>query len=112
VRAALLASTLLSQGTPMLAAGDEFGHTQRGNNNAYCQDNETSWLDWSKADDEMVDLTSRLIALRGRRRCSRTTGTTACPIAMGSRPDLAARRRRGHAASRLEPDRANLSWAV
>jgi glycogen operon protein len=64
VRAALLASALLSQGTPMLAAGDELGHTQRGNNNAYCQDNETSWLDWSRADAELIELTSRLIALR------------------------------------------------
>jgi isoamylase len=41
-----LATMLLSHGTPMLLAGDEFGHTQRGNNNAYAQDNETSWLDW------------------------------------------------------------------
>ena len=64
LRAALLASTLLSQGTPMLAAGDELGHSQGGNNNAYCQDNATSWLDWSNADDAMVELTSRLIALR------------------------------------------------
>jgi isoamylase len=43
----MLATLLLSQGTPMLLAGDEFGRTQRGNNNAYCQDNEISWLDWS-----------------------------------------------------------------
>lgn len=45
----LLASLMLSQGTPMLLAGDEISHTQLGNNNAYCQDNEISWLDWSKA---------------------------------------------------------------
>ncbi len=43
----LLATLFLSQGVPMLLAGDEFGHTQGGNNNAYCQDNEISWLDWS-----------------------------------------------------------------
>jgi isoamylase len=43
----LLATLFLSQGVPMLLAGDEFGHTQRGNNNAYCQDNEISWLDWN-----------------------------------------------------------------
>ena len=43
----LLATLLLSQGVPMLCAGDEFGRTQRGNNNAYCQDNEISWLDWN-----------------------------------------------------------------
>ena len=46
---AMLATLLLSQGTPMLLAGDESGHTQRGNNNAYCQDNETSWIDWRAA---------------------------------------------------------------
>jgi isoamylase len=44
---AILATVLLSNGTPMLLAGDEFGRTQRGNNNAYCQDNEISWIDWS-----------------------------------------------------------------
>ncbi len=43
----MLATLLLSQGTPMLLAGDEFGRTQHGNNNAYCQDNEISWLDWN-----------------------------------------------------------------
>lgn len=43
---------LLSQGTPLLRAGDEFGHTQRGNNNAYCQDNEISWLDWSRLEKQ------------------------------------------------------------
>ena len=41
-----LATLLLSQGVPMLQAGDEIGRTQRGNNNAYCQDNEISWIDW------------------------------------------------------------------
>ncbi len=46
-----LATLLLSQGTPMLLAGDEFGNTQYGNNNAYCQDNEITWLDWSAAAD-------------------------------------------------------------
>ena len=46
----LLASLFLSQGVPMLQAGDEFGRTQSGNNNAYCQDNETSWVDWSLAE--------------------------------------------------------------
>ena len=42
----MLATLLLSQGTPMLLAGDEFARTQQGNNNAYCQDNEISWVDW------------------------------------------------------------------
>ena len=49
---ALLASVFLGAGTPMLLAGDEFGRTQRGNNNAYCQDNEISWIDWSLATSE------------------------------------------------------------
>ena len=43
----MLATLLFAHGTPMLLGGDEFGRTQRGNNNAYCQDNEISWLDWS-----------------------------------------------------------------
>lgn len=60
----LLATTLLAQGTPMLAAGDELGHTQGGNNNPYCQDNEITWIAWPAADDALIDYTARLIALR------------------------------------------------
>ncbi|GHI04838.1 glycogen debranching protein GlgX [Streptomyces cellostaticus] len=66
----LLTTLLLSTGVPMLVAGDELGRTQRGNNNAYCQDNEISWLDWSLLEDPdwrpLYDLTSRLIKLRHR----------------------------------------------
>jgi glycogen operon protein len=51
----LLATLILSQGTPMICAGDEFGRTQNGNNNAYCQDNATSWLDW-RMDEERMSL--------------------------------------------------------
>jgi glycogen operon protein len=61
-----LTTLLLSAGVPMLRMGDELSQTQRGNNNAYCQDNDTSWLDWS-ADGPLpchVDLVSRLIRLR------------------------------------------------
>jgi glycogen debranching enzyme GlgX len=61
---ALLATLLLSQGTPMLTAGDELGHGQRGNNNPYCQDNETTWIAWSRADDTLAAFTARLIGLR------------------------------------------------
>jgi isoamylase len=61
---ALLATLLLSFGIPMLLGGDEMGRTQQGNNNAYCQDNEITWFDWSKPDDGLLDFTSRLIALR------------------------------------------------
>ncbi len=60
----LLAALLLSQGTPMLLAGDELGHTQKGNNNAYCQDNETTWIDWSRADTAMTAFVARVLALR------------------------------------------------
>jgi len=61
---ALLATLLLSQGTPMLAAGDELGHSQGGNNNPYCQDNPTTWIDWPTADEALTDFCARLIALR------------------------------------------------
>ncbi|HSC82884.1 MAG TPA: glycogen debranching protein GlgX, partial [Pseudomonas sp.] len=64
----LLATLLFSQGTPMLLAGDEFGRSQQGNNNVYCQDNELGWVDW-QLDDEgrsLLDFTRRLISLRRR----------------------------------------------
>lgn len=60
----LLTTLLLSAGTPMLLAGDEFGNTQHGNNNVYCQDNPLSWLDWSAVDAELLEFTRRLLALR------------------------------------------------
>jgi glycogen operon protein len=66
----LLATLLLSQGVPMLLAGDEVGRTQRGNNNAYCQDNELSWLSWDIAclreNRELLAFTQRLIQIRRR----------------------------------------------
>lgn len=60
----LMATLFLSQGVPMLVAGDELGRTQKGNNNAYCQDNELSWIHWEQADLSLLDFTSRLIELR------------------------------------------------
>ena len=60
----MLASLLLSQGTPMLTAGDEMGRTQHGNNNAYNQDNAISWLDWKSADEDLIGFTAHLIHLR------------------------------------------------
>ncbi|WP_067717192.1 glycogen debranching protein GlgX [Nocardia yamanashiensis] len=62
----LLATLLLSQGTPMLLHGDEFGRTQQGNNNAYCQDNALSWMDWSLLDAQadLLEFTRRAVALR------------------------------------------------
>jgi glycogen operon protein len=71
---AMLATLLFSQGTPMLLAGDDIGHTQRGNNNAYCQDNAISWLDWAHADATLVETTRTLIALRRRYAALRYTG--------------------------------------
>jgi glycogen operon protein len=61
---AVLATNLLAQGTPMLSAGDELGHTQGGNNNPYCQDSEITWIDWSTADADLIAFTSRVLALR------------------------------------------------
>jgi isoamylase len=59
-----LATLFLSQGVPMLLGGDEFGRSQAGNNNAWCQDNEISWFNWGAADAELREFTQRLIALR------------------------------------------------
>jgi glycogen operon protein len=61
---ALLATLLLSRGVPMILGGDELGRTQGGNNNAYCQDNPTSWFDWDTADTSLTAFTRRLIAFR------------------------------------------------
>ena len=76
----MLATILLSQGTPMLQAGDEFGRTQGGNNNAYCQDNETSWLNWDieekgKALIAFVQALTKLRHDHSILRCSRFLGT-------------------------------------
>ena len=67
----MLATVLLSQGVPMILAGDEFGNSQGGNNNAYCQDNEISWLDWSKSRSELIEAVSVLSKLRRETRLSR-----------------------------------------
>jgi glycogen operon protein len=61
-----LATLLFSQGVPLLLAGDELGRTQLGNNNAYCQDNELSWLDWRRADGELLEFARTIIKLRKR----------------------------------------------
>ncbi|MFC8127464.1 glycogen debranching protein GlgX [Streptomyces sp. NPDC057302] len=88
-----LATLLLSQGIPMIAHGDELGRTQLGNNNAYCQDSELSWVDWDLDEDQrdLLDFTQRAIALRAahpvlrRRRFFR--GETS-PLEGQSLPDL------------------------
>jgi glycogen operon protein len=72
----ILATLLLSQGTPMLLAGDELRNTQSGNNNAYCQDNELSWLDWQldERSRELVAFTQRLLRLRAEHAVFRRHG--------------------------------------
>lgn len=60
----MLATVFFSQGTPMLLAGDEGGNSQNGNNNAYCQDNTTSWIDWNKLDKDLIAFTTALSKFR------------------------------------------------
>ncbi len=59
-----ITTNLLSQGVPMISHGDELGRTQSGNNNGYCQDNETTWIDWAKADNRLVEFTRSVAELR------------------------------------------------
>ena len=91
---ALLATVLLAQGTPMLAAGDELGHSQGGNNNPYCQDNPTTWIDWSLADESLLAFTAHVIEVRKRLLPLGTAWYTGVADARG-RPDLAWLRRTG-----------------
>jgi isoamylase len=69
----------------MLLAGDEVGRTQRGNNNAYCQDDEISWLDWSDVDEHLLDFTRRLIALRAEQPVLRRQRFFAGQVGRGQR---------------------------
>ena len=86
----LLGTLLLSTGVPMLTAGDEFGRTQRGNNNAYCQDNEISWLDWQLADwqEDLLACVSELAAIRRAHPVLRGTRFFTGPAGPGGRPVL------------------------
>ncbi len=86
---ALLATLFLSQGTPMLLAGDEIGHTQIGNNNAYCQDNELCWLDWPHSDSDLLDTTRTLISLRRRYPALRHGGWYEGAARAEGEPDIA-----------------------
>jgi isoamylase len=88
----LLTTLLLSTGVPMITAGDELGRTQQGNNNAYCQDNEISWVDWEEAErwPELTDLVRRLTALREQHPVFRQRHFfVGEPAAPGGRKDLA-----------------------
>jgi len=84
-----LASLLLSQGVPMILGGDEIGRTQQGNNNAYCQDNEISWLDWENMDQDLIAFVQRLIHIRREhptlRRWKWLSGE---PVGRGRRGDI------------------------
>ncbi|HEY5456357.1 MAG TPA: glycogen debranching protein GlgX [Acidothermaceae bacterium] len=90
VTRAMLGTVLLSAGVPMLGHGDEIGRTQRGNNNAYCQDNALAWIDWSDQDEPLLAFTKAAIALRREhatfRQSSFFTGT---PLRATGTPDLA-----------------------
>ncbi|HET8933474.1 MAG TPA: glycogen debranching protein GlgX [Polyangiales bacterium] len=70
----MLATLFLSQGVPMLLAGDEVGRTQGGNNNVYCQDNATAWFDWSAMDHELLDFTRALISFYAKHPVFRRRG--------------------------------------
>ena len=93
VKRAMLAMMFVSAGTPMLLAGDEMNRTQDGNNNAYCQDNRISYLDWKRADTDsartLINFTGRLIALRDRYE-------TLAPVAFSARQCGAAPRSVGY----------------
>ncbi|MFM2406022.1 MAG: glycogen debranching protein GlgX [Pseudomonadota bacterium] len=91
---ALLATLALAQGTPMLAAGDELGHSQGGNNNPYCQDNATTWIDWAQADHALADFSAALLRLRRVVQPLRADWYTGVADAHG-RPDLGWLRRGG-----------------
>ena len=83
-----------SQGVPMIGHGDELGRTQRGNNNAYCQDNEVAWVDWDNVDEQLLDFVRRLTAFRARHRVFRRrrffTGSNVQTRTVGAPlPDLA-----------------------
>ena len=87
----LLATLFLSQGVPMISGGDELGRTQHGNNNAYCQDNEISWTDWTPTDERRRSST---FACRVSRLMRDAPGPASAPVL--SRPPLRGSRRQGH----------------
>jgi glycogen operon protein len=86
---AMLGSLFMAQGVPMLLAGDEIGHSQNGNNNAYCQDNELTWLDWSAANPELRAASSEMIRLRGELRLADARFALAAGHGVGDRPEVA-----------------------
>jgi glycogen operon protein len=85
---ALMATLFFSQGTPMLLAGDDIGHSQLGNNNAYCQDNAVCWLDWQRADHALAAFTGKLTALRRRYRALRRPSWYNGAVQADGHPDI------------------------
>ncbi len=86
---ALLATLIASRGTPMITMGDECGRTQHGNNNAYAQDNEISWLHWTRIDDDLVAFTARLLRLRAAHAALRDDRPpTGAPVGDSGLPDV------------------------
>ncbi|MDX6536969.1 MAG: isoamylase [Gaiellales bacterium] len=85
----LLTTLLLSQGVPMILHGDEVGRTQNGNNNGYCQDNETSWLDWAAADESLLEFVRTLTRLRAEHPVFRRRRFFTGEIAANGVPDIA-----------------------
>ena len=84
---ALLATLFLSQGTVMLTAGDELGKTQDGNNNAYAQDNATTWLDWVSQDNELIAFVAQLAKLRNKMQVLRRANYLTADDVTWLRPD-------------------------
>ncbi len=85
----LIALPFVARGTPMLAMGSELGHSQRGNNNAYAQDNAISWIDWSKADAALIAFTGRLAkARREHPALNRAAWLTGRPFDESGLPDV------------------------
>lgn len=84
-----LATLLLSQGVPMINAGDELGRTKRGNNNTYCQDNPLTWVDWESADEDLLAFTQRLIRFRRKHRIFRRRRWFEGRPVRGEVPDIA-----------------------
>jgi isoamylase len=97
LRRSLMATLMTSIGVPFLTAGDERGRSQGGNNNAYCQDNVVSWIDWSVCDEAMLACTRRLLALRrAEPALRRTEFFTGLPATEGGPPDVLWLRGDGH----------------
>jgi len=104
-----LATLFLSQGVPMLLAGDEMGRTQQGNNNSYCQDNELSWINWANADMELFEFTKTLIWLRRSHAAfSRKNWFKGKPVKNNGIEDIAWFQPDG---SEMTPDKWNIDFA-